>query len=71
MARQRRGASSASATVGVERKSTHASMMRGQQGRECIRAEEVLDPLGGGMDVTQCCTWAGKCVNLALLCSVK
>ena len=71
--RQRRGDSCyfALATVGVERKSTHASMVRGPQGHEAIRAEVFLDPLGRGMDVTQCCTWAAKCVNLALFCSVK
>ena len=71
--RQRRGDScySALAAVGVERKSTHASMVRGPQGHEGIRAKAVLGPLGGVMDVTQCCTWAAKCANLALLCSVK
>jgi hypothetical protein len=70
---QRRGDScySALATVVVERKSTHASKMCGLQGHEGIRAEAVLGPLGGGMDVPQCCRWAAKCVNLALLCSVK
>jgi len=28
-------------------------------------------PMSDGMDVIQCCTWAAKCANLALLCSVK
>jgi hypothetical protein len=36
---------------------------------ESIIAEAVIGPLGGGMDVTQCCTQAAECVNFALLCS--
>jgi hypothetical protein len=73
MERQRQGNTcySALATVGVERKSTHASMVRGPQGHESTQAYAVPGPLGGGMVVTQCCTWAAKCANLALLCSVK
>jgi len=47
---------SALATVGVERKSTHASMVRGTQGHEGIRAEAAPGPLSGGMNVAQCCT---------------
>jgi len=71
--RQRRGDScySALVTVGVERKSTHKSKVRGPQEHEGIRAEASLGLLGEGMDVTQYFTWAAKCVNLALLRSVK
>jgi hypothetical protein len=48
-------------------------MVRGLQGHEGIRAESVAGPSGGGMGVTQCCTWAAKCAQLVLFlqCEVR
>ena len=65
--RQRRGdpCYSALVTVEVERKSTHAIMVRGPQGHEAVPG-----PLGGGTDVIQCYAWAAKFVTL-VQCEVR
>ena len=57
--------------VEAGRKSIHASMVCGPQWHKGIGAYAVPGPVSGGMYVTQCCTWATKCVNLAFLCRAK